>query len=122
MFPYLAETTLLMWPRSKDSCNACDCSNSIASRSIYKKFYFGTPSVNAWVKPAERTCARSGSRTLHLFVVLFILAMLYSFWWYNNQMVSPQKRGNSTSSRDMEAAELKKVRSSELPFLLNVSK
>lgn len=42
---------------------------------VMKDSVYGTPSGKGWVKPAERTCARSGSRTLHLFVVFFILAI-----------------------------------------------
>lgn len=109
-----------MWPHSKDSCNTLI---PLLLSLVIGASICGTPSGNAQVKPAERTCPRLGSRTLHLFVVILFLPCYIPFVSTTVRMVSPQKmRKHSTNSSDMEAVELKKVRNSELPFSLDVSK
>lgn len=58
---------------------------------VIKASICGAPSGNTWVKPAERTSARSGSRTLHLFVVFLFLSRYVRFVGMRIRMISPQK-------------------------------
>lgn len=66
---------------------------------VIKASICGAPSGNARVKPAERTCAGSGSRTLHFFVVFSFLSRYVHFVGTRIRMISPQKRGNTVQAQ-----------------------